>query len=58
MKVFYSDIKSVYKLTIEQFKILLQENLIEFDENDLGENNEEIILKKIDYSFGNLKINS
>jgi hypothetical protein len=47
MKVFYNDVKSVYKLTIEQFKILLQENLIEFNENDLGENNEEIILKKL-----------
>jgi hypothetical protein len=58
MKVFYSDIKSVHKLTVEQFKILLQENLIEFDENDLGENNEEIILEKIDSSFVNPKINS
>ena len=58
MKIFHSDIKSVYKLTVEQFKILLQENLIEFNENDLGENNEEIILEKFDYSFGNLKINS
>ena len=58
MKVFHSDIKSVHKLTVEEFKILLQENLIEFNENDLGENNEEIILEKFHSTFGNLKINS